>query len=426
MNTHNFSPPNSSTSLDTDSDLINKSRRLSEPLRLLQMISKSNNDQAILHRESQLRRQHIAALAAIDIVISAGIDLRITLWLILKQLTTLSYIEAATILVLDPYSQRLEQIISHSTPASRSVSAKRRQIDGQKAILEKKMVQRSIQLTKVYRRQQKMKYSTGSKGFVSYLLIPLIVADEVKGVLELFKHVPCDQELVSLGYLSILAEQAALAIHQANLSQSFAEAHIELLHAYEINFQSFPDTVEQHKEQSIRYTEQIAELTVQLARKMGLSQPEQLYMRWGALLHHIGNMAVPEKLLASPNPLSTEEWDTLRNHPTYAYQMLDPISYLQQALDIPYCHHEKWDGTGYPRGLKGAEIPLAARLFAVIDAWIALHSEPPSHKTCRGLEVENYIREQAGKQFDPAVVEAFLKMQAEQRLNLFYHECNSP
>lgn len=377
-------------------------------------MSKPNNHQAILDKESQSRTQHIAALRAMDVVISAGIDLRLTLWLILKQVTTLSYVEAASILLLDPHSQQLEQIISQSTPATRSVSAQRRQIDGQKAILEKKIVQRRTEVAQTYRRQQKIKHSTESgEHFVSYLAIPLMVRHEVKGVLEVFKHTPCEQELVSLAYLSMLAEEVAVAIHNANLSQSFAQAHIELTDAYDLDIQHWADAVERHEGQSVGYTKQMAEFTVQLAREMGLSEPEQLYIRWGVLLHDIGNMAVPEKLLTSSNPLSAQEWDMIHHHPTYAYQILDPISYLRRALDIPYCHHEKWDGTGYPRGLKGTEIPLAARIFAVIDVWTALRSERPYREAWSDSEAENYIREQAGKQFDPAVVEAFFKMREE-------------
>lgn len=414
MNTQNLSSLNTSCPLDTTDHVINKSRRVSQSLRPLQTMSKSKNHQAILHKESQSRREHIAALDAMDIVISAGIDLRITLWVILKQVTTLSDVEAATILLLDPHSLKLEQIISQSTSATRSVSAKLRQIYAQKAVLEKKPVQIPTQIALPYRRQQKIKHSTESRErFMSYLAIPLIIGNVVTGVLEVFKYTPCDEELVSLAYLSMQAEQAAIAIHNANLPQEFEQAHTELTRAYQL--QNWAKAVERHEGQSVGYTEQMADLTVQLARQMGLSEPEQLYMRWGALLHDIGNMGVPEKLLTSPNPLSPQEWDAIRHHATYAYQMLDPISYLQRALDIPYSHHEKWDGTGYPRGLKGPEIPLAARIFAVIDVWTALRSKRPYRPAWSDLDAENYIREQAGKQFDPAVVDAFLKMLPEQR-----------
>jgi HD-GYP domain-containing protein (c-di-GMP phosphodiesterase class II) len=132
-------------------------------------------------------------------------------------------------------------------------------------------------------------------------------------------------------------------------------------------------------------------------------------MRRGALLHDIGKMGISDTILLKPGSLTDEEWETMRQHPEYAYNLLSPISYLRPALDIPYCHHEKWDGTGYPRGLKGEEIPLAARIFAVVDVWDALRSDRPYRKAWSEEKARAYIREQAGKYFDPRVVEVFLK-----------------
>ncbi len=132
-------------------------------------------------------------------------------------------------------------------------------------------------------------------------------------------------------------------------------------------------------------------------------------MRRGALLHDIGKMGVPDAILLKPGPLTDEEWAIMRKHPAYAFEMLAPIDYLRRALDIPYCHHEKWDGTGYPRGLKGERIPLAARIFAVVDVWDALRSVRPYRAGWPEEKVREYIREQAGKHFDPAVAEVFLR-----------------
>jgi HD-GYP domain-containing protein (c-di-GMP phosphodiesterase class II) len=128
----------------------------------------------------------------------------------------------------------------------------------------------------------------------------------------------------------------------------------------------------------------------------------------GALLHDIGKMGVSDAILKKPGKLTDEEWQQIRKHPQYAYDMLSSIKYLKSAIDIPYCHHEKWDGSGYPRGLKGEEIPLSARIFAVVDVWDALTSDRPYRKAWSKLKARQYIQEQAGKHFDPEIVGIFL------------------
>jgi HD-GYP domain-containing protein (c-di-GMP phosphodiesterase class II) len=132
-------------------------------------------------------------------------------------------------------------------------------------------------------------------------------------------------------------------------------------------------------------------------------------IRRGALLHDIGKMGVSDAILRKPGPLTDEEWVSMRKHPRFAYDMLTPITYLRKALDIPYCHHEKWDGTGYPRRLKGEQIPRVARIFAVVDVWDALTSDRPYRKAWSRKKALAYIRAQAGKHFDPEMVECFLR-----------------
>ena len=151
-------------------------------------------------------------------------------------------------------------------------------------------------------------------------------------------------------------------------------------------------------------------MSTQLARAFGLSEDEIIHIRRGALLHDMGKMGVPDSILLKPNELTDEDWLLMRRHPQYAYEMLAEIDYLRPALDIPYCHHEKWDGTGYPRGLKGEEIPLAARLFAVVDVWDALYYDRPYRKGWTLDKTLEYIHDQKGKHFDPDVVDLFLRI----------------
>ena len=154
-------------------------------------------------------------------------------------------------------------------------------------------------------------------------------------------------------------------------------------------------------------------MTVRLAHAVGVSEAELVHVRRGALLHDIGKMGVPDAILLKPGQLTDEEWVLMRRHPTLAYEMLSPITFLRQALDIPYCHHEKWDGTGYPRGLRGEQIPLAARLFAVVDVWDALRSDRPYRSGWPEEKVREHIRQQAGTHFDSHIAEVFLTILSE-------------
>ena len=151
-------------------------------------------------------------------------------------------------------------------------------------------------------------------------------------------------------------------------------------------------------------------MTQQLASSMGFGPDELVHIRRGALLHDIGKIGVPDEILRKPGTLTDEEWAVMRRHPQLAYDMLSPIIYLQPALDIPYCHHERWDGAGYPRGLKGEQIPLVARIFAVVDVWDALISSRPYREALLEPQARQYIQEQSGLHFDPAVVKNFLDM----------------
>jgi putative nucleotidyltransferase with HDIG domain len=159
-----------------------------------------------------------------------------------------------------------------------------------------------------------------------------------------------------------------------------------------------------------RHAHRVAKVSVELAQSMGVEESDIMYLNWGALLHDIGKIGIPDEILLKPGPLTPEEWDIMKKHTQYAYEMLSRVSFLGPAVEIPFFHHEKWDGTGYPNGLKGEQIPLAARIFAVIDVWDALNSERPYREDAWPKEeIIQYLKDQAGKHFDPKVVEYFLK-----------------
>jgi len=187
-------------------------------------------------------------------------------------------------------------------------------------------------------------------------------------------------------------------------------AHMQLLSAYDATIEGWSRALDLRDKETEGHTQRVTILTEKLARLAGMSNDELINIRRGSLLHDIGKLGVPDSILHKPDKLTDEEWVIMRKHPQYAYEMIQPIEYLRPAWDIPYCHHEKWDGSGYPRGLKGEEIPLSARIFAIIDVWDAVTSDRPYRPAWDNQKALEYIREQKGKHFDPHVVELFYTM----------------
>jgi putative nucleotidyltransferase with HDIG domain len=158
------------------------------------------------------------------------------------------------------------------------------------------------------------------------------------------------------------------------------------------------------------HTQRVTELTLKMAHALHIGEENLAHIRRGALLHDIGKLGIPDAILLKEGKLTDEEWVIMRKHPIYAHEMLSQIEYLRPALDIPYCHYEKWDGTGYPRGLKAEEIPLAARMFAIVDVWDAVTSDRPYRAAWSKEQALAYIIEHSGTQFDPEIVQVFLKV----------------
>lgn len=187
-------------------------------------------------------------------------------------------------------------------------------------------------------------------------------------------------------------------------------AHQNLQDAYERTIEGWVHALDLRDHETEGHTQRVTELTRKVARELGFSEEELINIRRGALLHDMGKMAIPDEILQKPGPLNETEWKEMRRHPVYAYEMLSPIAYLHGALEIPFCHHERWNGSGYPRGLKDEDIPFAARLFAIIDVWDALCSDRPYRKKMARGEVIAYIRENSGRLFDPQLVQSFLEI----------------
>jgi HD-GYP domain-containing protein (c-di-GMP phosphodiesterase class II) len=192
--------------------------------------------------------------------------------------------------------------------------------------------------------------------------------------------------------------------------EGMQRSKLELELAYDATIEGWSRALDLRDEETEGHTRRVTDFTIWLARGMGLSEADIVHIRRGALLHDIGKMGIPDSILLKPDELSDEEWKKMKAHPQFAYEMLSPITYLKPALDIPHYHHEKWDGTGYPHGLKGEQIPLAARIFALADVWDALTSDRPYRSAWPPDKAYEYIHEHSGTHFDPRVVEAFLSM----------------
>lgn len=362
--------------------------------------------------EERIRRQldRLSALRSIDLAITSSLDLRVTLSVLLDQVTAQLQVDAADILLLKPRTQVLEYAAGRGFRTAGIQQSRLRLGEGHagKAALERKMV--SIpDLGEAQDHFLRASLIQGER-FIAYYGVPLIAKGEAKGVMEIFHRSRLEPDPEWLGFLDALAGQAAIAIDNASLFDNLQRSNLELTVAYDATIEGWSKALDLRDKETEGHTQRVTEMTLHLARAMGMKEEEMVHIRRGALLHDMGKMGIPDNILLKPGPLSDEEWVIMKKHPQYAYDMLSPIAYLRPALDIPYAHHEKWDGIGYPRGLKGEGIPLAARIFSMADVWDALRSDRPYRAAWSEEKALTYIREQAGKHFDPQVVEAFLKL----------------
>jgi putative nucleotidyltransferase with HDIG domain len=245
----------------------------------------------------------------------------------------------------------------------------------------------------------------------SILCVPLKIKEKLIGVIYVDNKARIGtfrQE--DLGLISAFADQAAVAIDNAQLIESLEASNEELQMAYQLTLEGWVRALDLRDKETEGHTQRVTILTERLARMLGMIGDDLIHITRGALLHDIGKMAIPDSILLKPGELTEEERALIKRHPVYAYEMLSPIEFLRPALDIPYCHHEKWDGSGYPRGLKGEEIPFAARIFPVVDVYDALVSNRPYRKGLPIEEVKDIIKNDSGTHFDPRVVDVFLAM----------------
>lgn len=361
------------------------------------------------------RISRIVALRRIDIAISASHDLSATLQIFLSEVTEQLGVNAAAVLLCDQKTLRLKYAGSKGfrTNALRHTHLSLGAGQAGKAALERRKIHIGdlTLVPEVFGQSPAFR----EEGFVTYIAVPLLAKGQVMGVLEVFHRSQIETNHEWLDFLEALAGQAAIAIDNAVLFEGLQRSNEELTLAYDATIEGWSRVLDLRDKETEGHSQRVTEMAMRLGRKLGLSESDLVHVRRGALLHDIGKMGIPDGILLKPASLTEDEWRIMRMHPVYAYEMLYPIEFLRPALDIPYGHHEKWDGTGYPRGLKGEQIPIAARIFALVDVWDALRSDRPYRKSWTEEQVIEHVQSLAGKHFDPAVVVAFVNMIQEQR-----------
>ncbi len=365
---------------------------------------------ARLHEETIQQVQRLTALRDIDRAIASSFDLNLVFTFLLNGILTQLKADAADILLFDPRTNTLYQAAKRGFRSARlsNVYLRLDESLAGRAALERSLVA----IPNLHNTRQgfsKPEFLEG-ENFRAYYAYPLISKGELKGVLEVFQRTPFFATSAWLDFFETLAGQAAIAIENTRLFENLERSNLELSLAYDETIEGWSRALDLRDKETEGHTRRVTELTIKLAQSMGLSDEEITHIRRGALLHDIGKMGVPDAILLKPGPLSDEEQAIMRMHPQFAYDMLAPIQYLRPALDIPYCHHEKWDGSGYPRGLKGEEIPLAARIFTIADVYDALTSDRPYRPAWLKEKALEYLRQQSGSFFDPQLVEKFIAL----------------
>jgi HD-GYP domain-containing protein (c-di-GMP phosphodiesterase class II) len=367
--------------------------------------------------ELNIRRQldRMAALRSIDLAIASSLDLNLTLTMFLSQVKVQLDIDAAAILLLNPETQFLEFSagLGFQSPSYQQMSVRMGEGYAGEAALRREIIHKE----NLYKHTTDfLRYpSFAREAFVEYYAVPLVAKGRVLGVLEIFHRSPIKTDPDWLDFMEMLGGQAAIAIDSAILFNSVERSNAELTLAYDATIEGWSRALDLRDKETEGHTQRVTELTVRLARQMGMDEPSIVHIRRGAVLHDIGKMSIPDQILFKAGPLDESEWQVMRQHPVIAAHLLAPIPYLSPALSIPHYHHEKWDGTGYPFGLKGEQIPLPARLFAIIDVYDALMSDRPYRKAWSRHDTLAYIRDQSGKHFDPRVSEVFFSMIAQEK-----------
>ena len=368
---------------------------------------------ARIHAEDAIRGKiaQLASLRVIDTAINGSLDLRVTLNILLEQTIMQLRVDAACVLLFNPYTQVLEYASGHGFSTGRITLAKVHLGEGYSGRVAKERKTIVIPDIIVVHDGSTPWHLIEDEDFKAYIGVPLIAKGQVKGVLEIFNRTTLVPDMEFIEFAEALAGQAAIALDNAEMFENLARTNSELLVAYDTTIEGWSRALDYRDKETEGHSLRVTEMAVRVCKAMGMSAEELVHVRRGALLHDIGKLGVPDSILLKPGKLTADEFAVIKKHPDFAFKLLSPIEFLHPAMDIPYCHHEKWDGSGYPRGLKGKEIPLSARIFAIIDVWDALRSDRPYRPAWTIDKTHDYILSKSGIDFDPKIVGVFLKME---------------
>jgi PAS domain S-box-containing protein len=360
----------------------------------------------LVHRQLQ----QLSALHSIEAAISSSFDLNVILSVILRQITGQLGVDAADILLHSQQSRRLEFAAGHGFLTMTFQHAPVMIGQGYAGIAA--LERRTVSVPTLDDQQAGFLFSPGlaREKFASYYAVPLIAKGQVKGVLEIYHRSILKPSEDWFEFLATLAGQTALAIDSASLFHDLQRTNIELTMAYDAAIESWSRALVLSGRETQEHTQHVAHWTLQLASALHVDEKDLNDLRRGALLHDIGKLVIPENILNKTGPLDDLEWEITKRHPRQAYEFLSPIKHLTAALDIPRYHHERWDGSGYPEGLRGEQIPLSARIFAVVDVHDALITAHPYRPAWTKQAGRAFIQEQSGKLFDPMVAKVFLQI----------------
>ncbi len=365
-----------------------------------------------LNEQIAQRLRTILALHSIDIAISSSLDARLTTRIILEQGASLLGVDAMDVLRYNRVTQNLEYTAGRGFQTGLIEQSRQRLGEGLSgtAALERKTV--VIPQLAAEPNFKRVKMAQAEK-FVFYAAVPLIAKGQLKGLLEVFSRLPLQASNEWRELLETLATETAIALDNNQLFEDLQHSNIELTLAYDATIEGWGRALELKDRETEGHSQRVTQMTVRLARRLGAAEEDLVHIQRGSQLHDIGKMGIPDSILLKPGPLSADEWVQMRSHVELGLSMLSAIPFLKRALDIPRWHHEKWDGTGYPDRLQGRQIPLAARVFAVIDVWDALSYDRPYREAWPQEKVLAYLREESGKHFDPEVLAVFLQMMDE-------------
>jgi putative nucleotidyltransferase with HDIG domain/PAS domain S-box-containing protein len=363
-----------------------------------------------IENQVQQRIQQFQALRKIDLAITSSFDLRIPLEVLLDQVVVQLGIDATDIYLYEDNTRQLlfaaQRGFNYPDECPHLIL---REESFASDILENLKTIRIDNLASCNNHGE-LGELIKKERFTTYFGVPLVVKGQLRGILEVFNRNRIDPDHDWLEFLEALGAQASIAIDNKTMFENLERSNQELAQAYDATLEGWSKTLELRDQDTEGHTRRVTELTVRLARAMGVDEENLVHVRRGALLHDIGKVGIPDSILTKPGPLTDAEWEIMRQHPVYAFELLSPVEFLDNALSIPYNHHERWDGSGYPRGLKGQDIPLDARIFAVVDVWDALLSERPYRSAWSREKAKEYILDQAGKQFDPVIVKNFIRL----------------